>query len=68
MTEADYVKRFGTLAMSKGFITMEQFLRAMQIQVKEDMERGAHRLLGEILVDLGAMDTSQLNQVLKIMK
>ena len=68
MTEADYVKRFGSLAMSKGFITMEHFLRAMQIQVKEEMESGAHRLIGEILVDMGAMDTSQLKQVLKIMK
>ena len=36
MEQAHYVKRFGSVAMSNGFITMEHFINAMQIQVKND--------------------------------
>lgn len=36
MEQAHYVKRFGSVAMSNRFITMEHFINAMQIQVKND--------------------------------
>jgi len=46
--------RFGTIAISKGFITNEQFVNAIQTQLKGEVERGEHKLIGEILVEMGA--------------
>lgn len=68
MEQAHYVKRFGSVAVSNRFITMEHFINAMQIQVKENMAKGEHRFIGEILVDMGVMDESQVNKTLKAMK
>ena len=31
-------KRFGTVAMEKGFTTKEQILEAMRLQVEEDLD------------------------------
>ncbi len=60
--------RFGNIAMSKGFITGEQLVNAINTQIKMEVERGEHRLLGEILVDVGVMKESQVKKVLKAMK
>jgi len=62
-----FEKRFGAVAVEKGFITLDQFMAAMKIQVKEDMELAKHRLIGEVLIEQGFMDTTQINKVLKIM-
>ena len=58
-------KRFGIIAVEKRFITPEQLLEAMRIQVTEDMEKGAHRLLGRILLEQGLITTSQIDEVLE---
>lgn len=58
---------FGVIAMLKGFITLEQFTEAIEIQTKEDLSELDHRLISEILVDLGFMDTSQVNEVLEML-
>ncbi len=34
------------------------------IQIKEDVEKGEHRLIGAILIQMGVMNTSQVNDVL----
>jgi hypothetical protein len=60
-------RRFGAVAVEMGFITIEQFLQAMNIQIQEDIETGEHRLLGMILVDMGAMTTKQVKEVLMAM-
>ena len=60
--------RFGNIAMSKGFITGEQLVNAINIQIKTEVESREHKLLGEILVDEGFMKESQVKKVLKIMK
>ena len=57
-------KRFGITAISKGYITLEQFAKAVKIQTGEDLSEADHRLIGEILVDLGFMSESQVNDVL----
>ena len=67
MTIEHLEKRFGTVAVEKRFITLDQFMEAMKIQVKEDMEFATHRRIGEILIELGFMDASHINRVLKIM-
>jgi hypothetical protein len=61
------VKRFGFIAVEMGFITLDQIIEAMKIQVREDLEKPKHRLVGEILVYLGFMNPSQVDEVLKAM-
>jgi hypothetical protein len=57
-------KRFGVIAVEKGFINADQLFEAMTIQLKENLDRGEHRLLGKILFDLGYMNPEQINEVL----
>jgi hypothetical protein len=67
MAEIQREKRFGTVAVEMGFITKEQFLQAMNIQIEEDIETGDHRLIGTILVEIGAMTRKQVKEVLLAM-
>jgi len=53
MVEKELDKRFGTIAIKKGFINQEQLIQAFRIQVEENLEKGEHRLIGAILLDLG---------------
>ena len=59
--------RFGIVAVKKGFVTQDQVVEALNIQVNENVSSEKHRLLGEILVEMGAMDSSEVNQVLESM-
>jgi hypothetical protein len=67
MAEETYTRRFGEVAMSKGFITKEQLASVMTTQVKGEIERSIHKLIGEILIDEGVMDQSQVKEVLDTM-
>jgi hypothetical protein len=64
---ARFEKRFGVIAVEKGFVTPEQLFDALKTQVQDDIERGTHRLIGEILSDRNAMTFEQVDQVLKIL-
>ena len=64
MTIKEHEKRFGLIAVGKGFITLEQLIEAIKTQVEEDVKGAGHRLIGEILVDMGAMDGPQVIDVL----
>ena len=57
--------RFGFMAVKKGFATPEQVSKALDVQFEENVTAEKHRLTGEILVDLGFMSTSQVNEVLE---
>jgi hypothetical protein len=61
-------KRFGIVAMEKGYVRPEQVLEALEIQVTENIEKKKHRFIGTILVDLGYMKHSQISEVLKAME
>lgn len=56
---------FGAMAVERGFITTGQLGKAVSVQMKLDLERGIHRLLGEILVEMGFMTVSQVDEVLQ---
>jgi hypothetical protein len=58
-------KRFGIVAVEKGFATAEQIVEAMRIQVLEDIERGKHRLIGRILLEQGILKLAQIDEVLE---
>jgi hypothetical protein len=57
-------KRFGILAVEKGFITADQVIYALRIQVMEDIEKGKHRLIGRILLEQGLITLSQIEELL----
>ena len=59
-----YEKRFGILSVRKGFITAEDLIKGLTIQVYEDVGNVPHRLLGEILFDIGVMTDKQVEEVL----
>jgi hypothetical protein len=63
----DLIIRFGVMAVKKGFITPEQVVQALQIQVAENFSIGRHRLIGRILLGQDLITFSQLDQVLKAM-
>jgi hypothetical protein len=59
-----YEKRFGIIAIEKGFITSDDLVKAWTVQVNEDIGNRPHRLLGEILFELGLMTDKQVEEVL----
>ena len=59
--------RFGTIAIDKRFITKEQLMDAIGIQVGDELENRAHRLVGKILFDLGYISQQQIDEVLEEM-
>jgi hypothetical protein len=59
--------RFGFVAVKEGFVTPEQVAKALDAQIEENMKEKKHRRIGEILVEMGFMSTSQVNHVLETM-
>jgi hypothetical protein len=60
-------KRFGTVAIEKGFVEPEHIFEAMEIQILENLEGSEHRLIGQILWEKGYITTQQIDEVLKSM-
>ncbi len=67
MSEGKLDKRFGAVAIEKGFITLEHLIDAMKIQILENSDCSDHRLIGQILWEEGYIKTEQINEVLKSM-
>jgi hypothetical protein len=67
MSEGKLDKRFGAVAIDKGFITLENLIEAMKIQILENLQGLDHRLIGQILWEEGYIKTEQINEVLKSM-
>ena len=57
-------RRFGVVAVQHGFITPDQLIDALKVQVEGNLGGEAHRLVGEILQKQGTMTYSQIGQVL----
>ncbi len=57
--------RFGLIALRKGFITQDHLIKALEIQVLEEIEFGVHRKVGEIFFSQDVMSTDQIEDVLK---
>jgi len=53
-------------AVRKGYITLDQLMEVLQIQVRENVEGKKHRLTGQILCDLGYMTLPQIEEVLAV--
>ena len=59
-----YEKRFGMIAIGKGYITSEDLVKGLTIQVGEDVRKMPHRFLGEIFFGMGLMTDQQVDEVL----
>jgi hypothetical protein len=57
-------RRFGIIAVEKGFITEQQLGEAVNIQMQDDLEGKEHRLIGAIMLDKGFMNVGQIKEVL----
>jgi len=65
----DFVEdRFGTIAVRNGFVTKEQVLEAMKIQMERDLDGLEHRLIGSILYSMGYMTLQQIDEVAEAVK
>jgi hypothetical protein len=61
-------KRFGTIAVEKGYITTDHLMDALGVQVREDLSGIKYRLIGKILHDLGFLTIDQIGRVLASMR
>ena len=59
-----YEERFGNIAIAKGFISPEELLNALRIQVQEETEKKQHRLIGQILLEQRVISGEQIQQVM----
>jgi hypothetical protein len=57
-------KRFGVIAVEKGFISKEQLYEAIKTQIDEDLQSMPHRLIGRILIRLGYLTDGQAQEIL----
>lgn len=67
MATEKFDKRFGMIAVKKGYIAFEQAYEALVIQVTEELEKAKRRPLGEILYEKGHMTPTQIDGVLASM-
>ena len=58
-------RRFGTIAVKKGFVSMDQIKDAFMEQLDDDLNGREHRLIGTILFEKDLMTWDQVNIVLK---
>ena len=63
-----YEKRFGVIAIERGFITPDDLFEALKIQVREELEGGSRRLIGEVLLDRGCITIAQVEEVLGVIQ
>jgi len=59
-----YEKRFGNIAVDKGFITPNELIRALETQIQEEIDTGERQLIGQILLEQNAITSDQIKEVL----
>jgi hypothetical protein len=60
----EYCRRFGQVAVERGFITPEQLKEALAVQIDDDLTNRRHRVLGDILFEKNWMTANQIEAVL----
>jgi|YelNatPaOPRAMG01_1025707.scaffolds.fasta_scaffold45876_3 predicted ATP-dependent protease len=61
---AKLCRRFGMIAVKKGYVTPEQVKEAFNEQLEDDLNGREHRLLGTILFEKKLMTWDQVDEVL----
>ena len=65
MKDSDKEMRFGITAVKKGIIEIDHVIKALEIQVKEDLALGQHRKIGMILLEQGLINMQQIDEVVR---
>ena len=55
--------RFGNIAIEKGYITKDQFIEGMALQLENELEGDTSTRIGSILVKMGFMTEEHINKV-----
>jgi hypothetical protein len=61
-------RRFGFIAIEKGFIKVDQLYEALIKQRAQETGTAERRLLGVILKDMGYLSVSQIDEVLQVLE
>ena len=61
----DQCRRFGAIAMRKGFVSLEEVKASIGEQIDDDINGREHRLFGTILYDNGFITEYQVDSVLQ---
>ena len=61
--DLDY-HRFGSIAVSRKYVTLEQVQQALAIQVEDNVNGGKHLLLGDILLENNWITKEQVESIL----
>ena len=61
-----YEKLVVIISMEKGFITLDDFINSLMIQVKEQADNGEHRFFREIFLDQNIMSVKQIVEVCNV--
>jgi hypothetical protein len=63
----DRYKLFGEVALEKRFVTSEQLYEALTLQARNKIDGRMEKQLGQILIELGYIDTEQVGEVLDVL-
>ena len=63
----DRYKLFGEVALEKRFVTSEQLYEALTQQARSKIDGKMDKQLGQILLELGYMDSDQIAEVLDVL-
>ena len=58
-------KRFGIIAIERGFISSDHLIEGLKVQVGEELGEGKHTLIGKIFLEKGQMTAEQIDEVTK---
>ena len=58
-------RRFGMVALEKGFITLDQLAEAQNSQLLDNVKKGRHRPIGGILSKKGLLTMRQIAEILR---
>ena len=65
---SDLCRRFGTIAVRKGFVTIDEMKAAIMEQIDDNIAGREHRLLGSILFSRCLITERQIEIVLQELK
>jgi rubrerythrin len=57
-------KRFGYFSIKKGFVTEDQFMEAMRVQIFNEQKGDESNSIGQIMKEMGFLTEEQINEVM----
>jgi rubrerythrin len=68
MSNKNARKRFGYFTIKKGFVTEDQLIEAMRIQISSEQKSDESNSIGQIMKEMGFITEEQINEVIKDIK